>query len=80
MTGKGYNKVMTTQQVLNFEPISMHDKVLVDRAMFEEMKECYVRAHILAEAEQARADIKAGKGLTHEQVFGELQKKYGYKI
>ena len=64
--------------LMNYEPIATDGKVLIDKAVFEELRANYVRAQILAGIEESRQQIREGKKAPSDEVFARLQKKYGF--
>jgi len=68
---------MTLQQLEKFEP-QANGKFVIDAEVFNELKNCYIRAHVLAKIEKSRQQIREGKTKTYEEVFGELKRKYNF--
>ena len=71
---------ITMENIYNYEPMSLDGKLLVDRAIFEELRNAYIRAQVLANIEKSERQIKEGKVVPAEVVFAKLRKKYGYKV
>jgi len=71
---------MTANDLMNYQPVPMDGKVLVDRTVFDELRESYLRLRVMTDLEESRKQIKEGNCVPADEVFARLQKKYGYKI
>ena len=69
---------MTLNNLMNYVPIATDGKVLIDKAIFDELKANYIRACVLADLAESEKEILEGKTFTADEVFAGLKAKYGY--
>ena len=66
------------KKLMNLEPIPTDGKVLIDKAVFDEMKRGYISACVLADLAESEKQVLEGKIFTADEVFAGLKAKYGY--
>ena len=63
---------------ISIQPISTNGKVLIDEAVYNELKKTYIKARLLADLEKSEKQIADGQYSTSDEVFSKLRAKYGY--
>jgi len=63
---------------MNYEPVALEGKVLIEKAIFDELRANYARTQIFAGIEESRQQIKEGKSISADKALERMRKKHGF--
>jgi len=74
-----YNSNMTLQNLIEIKPVTRSgENVVLSETDYEALRAACIKAYVMADIEESRKQIRAGKTVTMDEFFSRLEARYGF--